>query len=56
MKGKVIVLSSKTNIEITKMRKQNAKLVFKKVVAGILAIFMVGVIAFILLFLVMLIM
>lgn len=56
MKGKPIVLSSKTNKEITEMQKQNAKSVSKKVAMGILAILMVGVVAFTLLFLVMIIM
>ncbi len=47
------MLSNKINIE---MRVKSAKSVFKKIAMGVLAIFMVGLIAFILLFLVMVIM
>lgn len=56
MKGRFFVQSSKKNTQIIEMRKNNAKSVLKKVVIGILVILMVGVIAYALLFIVMIIM
>lgn len=56
MKGRILVQSSKKNTQIIEMRKNNAKSVLKKVVMGILAILMVGIIAYTLLFIAMIIM
>lgn len=56
MKGRIFVQTREQNAEITEMRKQNAKSVLKKVLTGMIYIFMVGVIAYTLLFLVMIIM
>lgn len=48
--------SSEKKSEIIEMRKQNAKSVLKKVVTGMLSILIIGVIAYTLLFIVMIIM
>ena len=48
--------SEKISMELSKIRKQNAKSVLKKLAVGIYAILAVGVVAYALLFLIMIIM
>lgn len=54
--GEILVKLEETSIELSKIHKQNAKSVLKKLAIGIYTILAVGVVAYALLFLIMIIM